>query len=327
MPFFSIIIPVYNVEDYLPKCVESIQQQSFTDFEIILVDDGSPDASPQLCDTLAQKDVRIVAIHKTNGGASDARNVGVQQAKGDYILFVDSDDYWEGTTGLAAVHDKILQTHADVVVYGTHDFYESTQTKVMTRGNYPQWSATQTKAERLDSLVATHNFPGAAWIMATRRRLLVDNAINFKIGIKAEDIDWIIHVLVHAKSVETVNEAFYIYRKNRPGSVTTTADYKNVEGILYAIETWQANLESSKLPEKQALLQYLATQYFTAFVSFAPLEASKKALLLPRIQNARSILNYDPTVRAKVAKVLLSIVGVRGFAFIVYQMYHWKKSK
>lgn len=89
----SIIVPVYNVEKYLPKCVDSLINQTYKNVEIILVDDGSTDQSGNICDTYLEKDNRIVVLHKKNGGLSDARNFGIEHAKGDYYSFVDSDDY------------------------------------------------------------------------------------------------------------------------------------------------------------------------------------------------------------------------------------------
>ena len=96
MPKISIIVPVYNVEQYLAECIESIKDQSLTDIEIILVDDGSPDNSGAICDDYARKDDRIRVIHKKNGGLSSARNAGLEVAIGEYIGFVDSDDWVEG---------------------------------------------------------------------------------------------------------------------------------------------------------------------------------------------------------------------------------------
>ena len=93
MPLFSIIIPVYNVLEYLPRCVSSICNQSFTNWEMLLIDDGSTDGSEDLCDQFAASDPRIRVFHKPNGGVSSARNFGLRYASGDYILFVDSDDF------------------------------------------------------------------------------------------------------------------------------------------------------------------------------------------------------------------------------------------
>ena len=99
----SIIIPVYNSTLYLKQCVESILAQTYHNFEILLVDDGSTDDSPMLCDEYAQKDDRIVTIHKQNGGTSDARNVGLEKASGDYITFMDNDDYWSDPDALCDI--------------------------------------------------------------------------------------------------------------------------------------------------------------------------------------------------------------------------------
>ena len=90
---FSIIVPVYKVESYIKRCVQSLLNQTFHDVEIILVDDGSPDQCPMMCDEFAKEDARIKVIHKKNGGLSDARNVGIEAATGKYIIFVDSDDF------------------------------------------------------------------------------------------------------------------------------------------------------------------------------------------------------------------------------------------
>ena len=95
MPLFSIIVPVYKAEKYINECVDSVLAQTFEDFELILADDGSPDRCPEICDEYAKKDSRIKVIHKENGGASSARNSGIEAACGEYVIFLDSDDYWE----------------------------------------------------------------------------------------------------------------------------------------------------------------------------------------------------------------------------------------
>lgn len=92
-PLISVIVPIYNVEKYLARCVDSIVNQTYKDFELILVDDGSPDNSGKICDEYAKKDSRIKVVHKKNGGLSDARNAGMAVATGEYISFIDSDDY------------------------------------------------------------------------------------------------------------------------------------------------------------------------------------------------------------------------------------------
>ena len=114
MPKLSVIVPVYNTEKYLRECIDSILAQTFTDFELILVDDGSTDGSGVLCDSLAQTDDRIRVIHKENGGLSDARNAGLVQAKGTWLLFVDGDDYVE-PDAMAHMQSLLEQHHAQII--------------------------------------------------------------------------------------------------------------------------------------------------------------------------------------------------------------------
>ena len=110
---FSIIIPCYKVEQYLHQCVDSVLAQTFDDYEVILVDDGSPDGSPAICDEYSKKSNKVKVIHKLNGGLSDARNVGLKEASGDYIVFLDSDDWWCDNNALMKTADRLESSHAD----------------------------------------------------------------------------------------------------------------------------------------------------------------------------------------------------------------------
>lgn len=117
--FFSVIIPIYNVEDYLEQCVNSVLNQTYKDLEIILVNDGSKDKCPEMCDDFAKKDERILVLHKKNGGLSSARNFGMDHASGKYILFLDSDDYWSEKEALNKLHEELLKVKclSDALIY------------------------------------------------------------------------------------------------------------------------------------------------------------------------------------------------------------------
>lgn len=118
MPFFSIIVPVYHTEKYLEKCINSILSQAFLDYELILIDDGSNDNCPKICDMYAKKDSRVITIHKENGGVSSARNVGIDKAKGKYIWFIDSDDYIEWDS-LKEIYNLLIENNASLYVFNT----------------------------------------------------------------------------------------------------------------------------------------------------------------------------------------------------------------
>ncbi len=125
----SVIVPIYNVENYLEKCIDSILNQTYQNLEVILVDDGSPDNCAKICDEYANKDSRVVVLHKENGGVSSARNLGLEKAKGEFITFVDSDDYLEPT-----MYEKLIQKqqleNLDIVFARYKEIYESGEVKI-----------------------------------------------------------------------------------------------------------------------------------------------------------------------------------------------------
>ena len=121
---FSIILPCYNVEKYIRACIDSILQQTYKDFEVILVDDGARDSTPQICDEYAEKDARVRTIHKPNGGQADARNIGLEAAQGDYICYVDSDDFLANDNVLQLLADKTAG-NPDIVHYKFQEWFES----------------------------------------------------------------------------------------------------------------------------------------------------------------------------------------------------------
>ena len=125
----SFILPVYKVEKYLSECVESILAQTYSDFEILLVDDGSPDNCPALCDEWARVDNRIKALHKPNGGLSDARNYGLDHAQGDYVIFVDSDDFWVGKDCLGNLMNVVnVHPECDFIGFNCSYYYSDSNT-------------------------------------------------------------------------------------------------------------------------------------------------------------------------------------------------------
>lgn len=134
MPKISIIVPVYNVEKYIHRCIDSILHQTFKDFELILVDDGSLDNSGKICDEYAKEDDRIKVIHKENGGLSDARNVGLDIAQGEYIAFVDSDD-WIEKDMYSILYENIRKYNADISICKTRKIFDSTVDNNITTNN------------------------------------------------------------------------------------------------------------------------------------------------------------------------------------------------
>lgn len=163
MAVFSMIIPVYRTEQYLSRCIYSVLNQTFQDYEIILVDDGSPDNCPSICDEFAEIDSRVKVIHKINGGVSSARNVGIEEANGDYIWFVDSDDYIE-EFALEQIYDAIQEKYADLYLFNTNSIKES------FTGGFEEF---------LYRYYFTYIVGFGPWNKIYRRKLLIENDLRF----------------------------------------------------------------------------------------------------------------------------------------------------
>ena len=179
-PTFSLIIPVYNVEAYLKQCIDSVLEQEYTDYECILVDDGSTDNSPKICDEYANHDSRFKVIHKENGGLSDARNHGLKSSEGSYIFFIDSDDYLYNQTVLSSLYD-IIQTNkdCDFICFNRIYFYQQDHIfKPLPK--YPKEITGDCDIKNILVGLLKHGiFPISAYTKIIKRDFLLDNDIKF----------------------------------------------------------------------------------------------------------------------------------------------------
>ena len=214
-PLISVIIPIYNVEQYLRRCLDSIVNQSYTNLEIILVDDGSPDSSPQICDKYASKDNRIIVIHKENGGLSDARNAGLDICKGEYISFVDSDD-WVSQDYINELYSSIKNSHADIaIVNHTH---VTDNFKINTESNQNYTIKLFSKQQALFKLIAKQHQPFVvSWGKLYRKELF--NNIRFPIGKYHED-EFTSHLLINRASKIAYSSKILYFYFQRPNSIT-----------------------------------------------------------------------------------------------------------
>lgn len=209
----SVIVPVYNVENYLGRCVDSLLKQTYRDLEIILVDDGSTDRSGGICDEYAQKDGRIRVLHKENGGLSDARNAGMQLAKGGFLAFVDSDDLV--APGMYERMLNVLRTEtSDVVQCGVIKF--SLEEELTQQEEKPAVIRTFTAQEALRELTLDRALSQTVWNKLYTREAA--GGILFEKGKLNEDEFWTYQVFGRAQKVSLTEEPFYFYYQ-RPGSI------------------------------------------------------------------------------------------------------------
>ncbi len=214
----SIIVPIYKVEKYLNKCIDSVLCQTFTDFELILVDDGSPDSCPKICDDYAKKDSRVKVIHKPNGGLSDARNAGIEVAGGDYLAFIDSDDFVAPDTYEHA-YNLMLEHNADMVVYDavivgeTDDatFTDATKTFVMD------------KDLALKEMIVNRKFSVNAWNKLYKKELF--SSLRYPKGMLYEDLALTYKLIDLCNTVVYTSAKKYAYVQ-RQSSIMGQTGYK-----------------------------------------------------------------------------------------------------
>ena len=265
MELISIVVPVYKVEDFLERCVKSIQNQTYQKLEIILVDDGSPDRSGTICDELAEKDKRIKVIHKSNGGLSDARNVGVKEATGKYLLFVDSDDYISPNLveKTVAVAEK---NSCDIVLF---DYYyvENGKCEVRTN-NVPDNQIINLEKEQKLLLI-----PPAVWIKLYNRQFYNKVNCSFPKGLYYEDLGTTPKMLTEAKRIVYLKEPLYYYII-RGNSIMNSNNYeRNQHDIVVILEQIL-----SYYKEKGLFNQYRQELEYLAFLNIY-FEPSKEMVL------------------------------------------------
>ena len=220
----SIIIPVYAVEATLNQCIESVVKQDYKDYELILVDDGSPDRCPQICDQWAAKDKRIKVIHKKNGGLRHARNTGIDEAKGDYITFIDSDDYIGPCTLAPLMNHLANYPQIDILEYPAYLFYGSPKQEEL---NFPEEIVYHDMdAYWFEGEAYRHSY---AWNKIYKKEMFLN--VRFPTGVVFEDIYTLYLMLKKTSVLATINSGRYFYCYN-PKGITATANGPSLRMLL-----------------------------------------------------------------------------------------------
>lgn len=236
MPTLSIIIPVYKVENYLERCVLSVLNQNYQDTEVVLVDDGSPDNCPQICDELAERDARVKVVHKRNGGLASARNEGIRNAMGKYIAFLDSDDQWNSNL-LEEVMQAVSNSNADMVLFDTISTYaDGHMMKRVSHGVFEGAPKELNVDAYYATIIAAGDFHESACTKIFLRDFIVDNDLFFTIGITGEDSEWMFRVLRHVNKVLILNTELFLCTCQREGSIQNSIKSKNIRDIISTIE-------------------------------------------------------------------------------------------
>lgn len=240
IPFVSIIVPIYNVELYIHDCIDSIICQTYSDWELILIDDGSPDSCPQICDEYAAKDSRIKVIHQKNAGVAAARNAGLNVAQGEWIWFVDSDD-WIAKNAVGVLKKNLVYGNQDIVMFAykrwKNGFVEDDDICVFEYDDFNEFLC--------------HNICFHNQRMLFSKTIIQQNKLRFTEGIRlAEDLEFQYKYEMLCRRPIAINDALYQYRI-REGSVTHTDTYRahaveDIIKVLYNLLVFirEKNIES-----------------------------------------------------------------------------------
>ena len=228
MPLFSIIIPVYNVSAYLKFCLDSVINQLFTDYECILINDGSTDESSKICDEYSLKDTRIQVIHKKNGGLSDARNTGILNSTGEYIVFLDSDDSFSSIESLLNLMLIIKKTGADVIFNSKLDSFFDNNNIINSPDQFHDNRDCCNPFMFCKIIMRNKKILLAGCFFTLKKYFLLKNNLFFKCGIFHEDELWMPFVICYANKIAINHNLFYSYRRNRKNSIMSKLNLKRI---------------------------------------------------------------------------------------------------
>lgn len=265
----SVIIPIYKVEKYINQCIDSVLNQTYKNIEVILVDDGSPDNCPDICDNYAKEDNRVKVIHKENGGLSSARNAGIQEATGEYAIFIDSDDYWKEENGLQKLVERIEKTKACVLSFGYEKYDEDTgRCTPYFESDLVYHFPSGNKNAQLDKMTKSNLYIASACNKLIRLNLLKE--LPFQNGMVSEDIEWCARLLAKADALDFLNLNFYCYRQ-REGSIAHSISEKSCIDLKNAILGSAKIAETAEQDVRNYVYRYVAYQFstFIAVQAFA----------------------------------------------------------
>lgn len=225
-PILSLIIPVYKTELYLSECLNSILKQDIRDVEIILVDDGSPDECPKICDRYAAEYSFIQVIHKENGGLSSARNNGLLAAKGEYVWFIDSDDYLLPAALEIIKSALVYGKNVEAFSSGIMRFYMDSQSFVSEKLPYGRLY------NKKGNYLWDNCPPGATPRFICNREFLINNNLYFQSGLLHEDGEWGFRMLYLAKSIKILDQPVYVYRIRTSGSIMSSITIKTAYDLV-----------------------------------------------------------------------------------------------
>lgn len=310
-PIISIIIPVYNVEEYLNECIQSIKKQLTEQCEVIIVDDGSTDHSGIICDSFSSfQGFKI--IHKKNGGLGSARNVGLEIATGKYVCFLDSDDRLCDNS-ITQLISRLVNQDYDMCFMQAIKFYPDGRKEDLGDNIKEEDFNNKSKDEIIKFLSTRNKYPGSSCTKVFRLSFLKENDIWFSWEkVYAEDLIFTLKAIYSAETYCSFNFGYYEYRQNRKDSITNSTTKKSLDGLAKFLNDSIALLCVNKKPVSSIaryLLSYVAYEYAILLHAYSKYDGDKKMYKL-FLKDKKWVLKYSNSKPTRIIRFLVFIFGI-----------------
>ncbi len=315
---YSIIVPVYNVEEYLVECLDSLINQTYKAYEIILVDDGSTDKSGSICDSYVEKNSSVRVFHKKNGGLSDARNYGIDQASGDYMIFVDSDDYIDVNMLQIYYQASIDNDYPDLLIDQSMYAFCDDTIKSDDYYDYKEFGKKNGKEAFMTLLEG-----GPLWSPCSKCYKITfwkENDFHFTKGIYAEDLDLIYKVVYLADSV-VMTPTMYYYREKRQGSISNTIKKKKFMDIFNIIDGWESFFKEYQVENKARDNMYFyfgEIMFFFIMGNLYLLEKSERKEIFDKLREYHYVCYKYNNFIGKTTNIFINLIGIEKTSFLLF---------
>lgn len=304
--FYSIIIPAYNAEKYIEQCLQSVLAQTWRDYEILVISDGSDDGTETIVGKIAEREPNVFFMGISHSGAGAARNAGLRKARGRYVIFLDADDYWTNPLLLEHLRRKILRSGADVIMFQMDKYREDGKVlKRYRKRPFPADKECYRLKEIYETLVCDGQVLASSCNKCIRRQLLNEKQIVFQEGGLAEDIDWVLQLFSHVKSISFLNEISYAYRQHKGYSASN--DMRGPEYQARMVEDWAARMKRHEVPNARAVSGLLAFEYGICLGYSRHLSPAMKRML----KEHRYLLGYALDRKTSMIRKFYRIFGLR----------------
>lgn len=309
----SFIIPVYNVEKYLPACIDSIVNQGVKDsqYEVILVDDGSKDASGQICDEYAIKYPNVISLHQENAGVSSARNFGIRCAKGKYIAFVDADDLIEKDS-VCRILEWSGETDADVCFMQGVKFYSDGSEILLDKPLNRERIRNKSPEEVLDYLSTQSKYPGSACVKIFQREFINQKNVSFPCDKRhGEDLAFMRCVLLNAESFDFLDGPYYRYRQDRDDSCTHTISEKSFFEYFGFITESIQECGMQQNDKGRYFMSFVAYEYLVSLLMVSAVSKDRKKEAYALLKKYKWVLKQSRVRIVYLTYYLCSLFGLR----------------